>query len=86
MNIPFPVMLYSLLALMHINLFNYTAVSTDLAKSKLELDVPVYTILIACVNFAFDSIHHKLDLSALHFCEVIANCCIYTPLYRHVCS
>ena len=34
---------------------------TDHAKSKLALDVPVYTIWSACVNFAFDSVYHKLD-------------------------
>ena len=62
-----------------------TALCTDLAKSKLALDMPVYTTWSACVNFAFDSVYHKLDLSAglfHYFCKVSANCCNrawYTP-------
>ena len=54
---------------------NYTAFCTDLAKPKLALDVPVYTISSACVNFAFDSVYHKLDLSEppfYYFCKVNA--------------
>ena len=69
----------------------HTAVRTDIAKFKLELGVPLYTILIACVNFAFDSVDHKLDLSAVLFhifCKVSANCntCIYTAARVSDCS
>ena len=60
-----------------------------LQKSMLALDVPVYTIWSACVNSAFDSVYHKLDLSGdlVHFfCKLSAKYCIdlrHTQTYSY---